>query len=459
MVRFGKTGWQVSPVGFGGYRINDRQPEHREALRLALLGGCNLVDTAANYGEGASELLIGQVLGELTAEKKLLREHVHVVTKAGFLQGDTLRLARTREEEGRPYPEIVECGPELRHCLSPEFLEDELTRSLRRLGLTSVDLFLLHNPETFLFEGGTHSEYYARLERAFAHLEREAARGRIRYYGISSNTLANPKEAPGFTSLEAVLERAGPRFAAIEFPFNLMEPGAALEHNNGARTLLEFAREKDLGTLANRPLHARIGERQLRLADFPVHDPELTRQRILMGVDTLTRLEASFPAASGELPEELRWGHVLRRNFNRLEELDTWKNFLEFRIRPALGAASGRFAENEEEASEARASWLKEYLAAATGLFEAITHHLENHAAVDADRVNRTLIEAAPSLAAAPAATLSQKALRIYRAFPGLHCILVGMRTPAHVRDALAPQPPLSESEALHALEGAELLR
>lgn len=56
----GKTGWSVSPVGFGGYRIHDRVDEHREALKLALTSGCNLIDTSTNYGDGGSEKLIGK---------------------------------------------------------------------------------------------------------------------------------------------------------------------------------------------------------------------------------------------------------------------------------------------------------------------------------------------------------------------------------------------------------------
>ena len=58
----GKTGLIVSALGFGAYRVDGRTPEHREALRMALGGGCNLIDTSTNYTDGASESLIGEVL-------------------------------------------------------------------------------------------------------------------------------------------------------------------------------------------------------------------------------------------------------------------------------------------------------------------------------------------------------------------------------------------------------------
>src|SRR5262245_44794455 len=90
-VVLGKTGFVVSPVGFGGYRVMDRNAEHRRALKLALESGCNLIDTSTNYTNGASERLIGEVLRELTGVK---REEIVVVTKIGYVQGDNLTLAQ-----------------------------------------------------------------------------------------------------------------------------------------------------------------------------------------------------------------------------------------------------------------------------------------------------------------------------------------------------------------------------
>ena len=84
------------PVGFGGYRIDIAEPEHREALKAALLNGCNLVDTASGYGNGNSEKLVGSVLEELISKNQIQREEVIVVTKAGYVQGDNLALAREK---------------------------------------------------------------------------------------------------------------------------------------------------------------------------------------------------------------------------------------------------------------------------------------------------------------------------------------------------------------------------
>src|SRR5690606_10339053 len=99
----GKTGLHVSLVGFGTYRVSTREPEQREALRKALLEGCNLIDTSTNYMDGGAESLIGEVLAELFESGDLQRDEVVVVSKIGYVQGSNLVLAERRETQKRPY--------------------------------------------------------------------------------------------------------------------------------------------------------------------------------------------------------------------------------------------------------------------------------------------------------------------------------------------------------------------
>src|SRR4029079_9602075 len=130
----------------GGYRTGRSDPSHRAALRAALAGGVNLIDTSSNYMLGASERLIGEVLAEGASP----RDALVVVTKIGYLQGPNLELAVQREAEGRPFPDMVKYADGVWHCISPEFLADQLERALERLGLSTIDVLLLHNPEYFL---------------------------------------------------------------------------------------------------------------------------------------------------------------------------------------------------------------------------------------------------------------------------------------------------------------------
>ena len=146
----GSTGLTTSRLGFGGYRIDISSEEHRQALTKALREGCNLIDTSTNYADGGSERLIGSVFGDLIKTNELTREEVIVVSKIGYVQGQNLKRAEAKEKSGNPFPEMVKYGEGIWHCLHPEFLEEQLTLSLDRLRLTTLDVCLLHNPEYFL---------------------------------------------------------------------------------------------------------------------------------------------------------------------------------------------------------------------------------------------------------------------------------------------------------------------
>ena len=78
------------------------------------------------------------------------RDEVVLVSKIGYVQGANLEVALQREREQRPFPEMVKYGEGIWHCLHPEFLEDQLARSRARLGVETLDVCLLHNPEYFL---------------------------------------------------------------------------------------------------------------------------------------------------------------------------------------------------------------------------------------------------------------------------------------------------------------------
>ena len=157
------------------------------------------------------------MLVELVASGEVRRDEIIVVSKIGYIQGQNLKRAEAEEQSGRPYPELVKYGDGMWHCMHPDFLEDQLTLSLDRLGLATLDICLLHNPEYFLLEaahrgGGVlehvRNDFYARLERAFVYFETQVSAGRLRYYGVSSNTVTSAADDPDATSLERMLRAA-----------------------------------------------------------------------------------------------------------------------------------------------------------------------------------------------------------------------------------------------------------
>jgi hypothetical protein len=139
------------------------------------------------------------------------------------------------------------------------------------MGISCVDVLLLHCPE-FVVKGGVDIEdVYAKVERAFAYLETEVQRGRIAYYGVTAAFYPLRPSDPEHLSLQRLLalEPAGGHFRVIQFPLNFAEPqalweahvprdasGAALggpEAGQGP-SLTELARSHGLATLSNRPL-------------------------------------------------------------------------------------------------------------------------------------------------------------------------------------------------------------
>lgn len=286
-----RDGICVSGAGFGCYRVDVRVEEHQQALTTALLSGINIIDTSTNYADGGSEQLVGKILHELVATEKIKREEIVVVSKVGYLQGENYNISQERKQQGCAFKDLVIYGEGLEHCIHPDFLAEQLTRSLERLGLETIDCYLLHNPEYYLYwakeakisKATARVEYLRRIRRAFLYLETQVQAGRINYYGLSSNTFPRPASHYDVTSLADIWELAeeispNHHFRVIQFPLNLVETGGVTENNQpGNKSLLEFSREQGLGVLINRPLNAIRGEQLIRL-DEKVYEGELILQ-------------------------------------------------------------------------------------------------------------------------------------------------------------------------------------
>ena len=183
--RLGRSALWVSQAGFGSYRVDAAVAAHKEALRAALQSGINLIDTSANYADGGSERLIGEVLTEMVSTGAVRRDEVVLISKVGYLQNSNLRLRQERQQAGKDFPEVVPYAPTLEHCIHPDFLEEQLELSLQRLQISCLDGFLLHNPEYYLLwalqQGGdaatARAEYVRRLRQAVSWLEKAVSKG------------------------------------------------------------------------------------------------------------------------------------------------------------------------------------------------------------------------------------------------------------------------------------------
>jgi aryl-alcohol dehydrogenase-like predicted oxidoreductase len=264
----------VSPIGLGTYRMGNLK-EDADSLQYAVESGCNLVDTASNYLYGQSEKLIGRYIKE-HPDKELF-----VVTKAGYISHKD-EPAFVKLMGKKLTPDDVTKWKSTNHCIHPAFLHVQIKASLKNLNRKYLDGFLLHNPEYFLkAASGTERNaiYYERIKTAFEFLEGLVSKGLIRYYGISSNTLAASPDDPAATDLSILLKIAkevstNNHFRLVQFPYNLVENNAT-QKNNGD-SLIETARKNGIITFANRPLNVHADTGFMRLA---IYYDELNEQQ------------------------------------------------------------------------------------------------------------------------------------------------------------------------------------
>ncbi|HET7747073.1 MAG TPA: aldo/keto reductase [Vicinamibacteria bacterium] len=473
----GRTGLRVSAIGFGGYRVDEDHVEHRDALREALASGINLVDTSTNYTDGGSERVVGAVLAELVERGTIARDEVVIVTKAGYVQGETLARAAEREEAGRPWPDMVKYADGVWHCIHPDFLRDQLAASRERLQLQAIDVVLLHNPEYFLMDAHERShgtlerrreEFDARLRGAFAFLEEEVRAGRVGSYGVSSNTLAAPADRAEATSLERMLAMAteaggaGHHFHVVQLPFNLLE-AEGLGADSGTEGVIQRASAAGIGVLVNRPLNAASGDGLLRLADVDAEEPAIDLEEHLARLATLEaeyreRIAAHLEAEPGGVPPEhfFRWSADLQGALHHVQGIDHWDAVESQRILPRLlramqvldQALTGPLAQDWHD-------WRARYGSTLQPALDEIRRRAAERTGRDARAVAEALDAALPARKGEP---LARRALWLAASVPGVSCVLNGMRTPAYVRDALAVLrwPPAADVRpAVEAARGA----
>lgn len=239
-----RDGLLMSSIGLGTYlghwdEHTDRNYE--EAIKRAVEIGCNVIDSAVNYRFQRSERAIGTALKEALSAGTASRDEVIVATKAGFFPFEDEPPKDPRAwvldnviDKGLATPDEIVAGS---HCMTPAYLEDQLARSLSNLGLDSIDVYYVHNPESQL-EALGREEFARRLRAAFEFLEKAVSDGRIGCYGTATwNGYRQPPDSRGYLSLADVVSIArevsgdSNNFKVIQLPYNLAMPEALTSAN------------------------------------------------------------------------------------------------------------------------------------------------------------------------------------------------------------------------------------
>lgn len=226
-------GLALSSLGVGTYLGQPNESTdagYAAALVAAVESGINVIDTAINYRLQRSERSVGTAL-KVLAHKGFTRDEIVVCTKGGYLTPDG-----TMPDDPNRYffEEYIQKGVFTAkdiaagcHCMAPGYLQNQLARSLKNLGLDCIDIYYLHNPETQLTELAK-PDFLKRVREAFVFLESAAARGHIQFYGVATwngfRQAKSARDAMQLSELVAIAkEIAGDkhRFRFVQLPFNL----------------------------------------------------------------------------------------------------------------------------------------------------------------------------------------------------------------------------------------------
>ena len=264
-------GLWLSSIGIGTY-LGEPTPSqdalYCAALSAAFEGGINVVDTAVNYRHQRSERIVGEALSAAIAGGTVQRDEVIVATKGGFLTFDGSEpedpseyFQRTLVDPGWLRPEEVVAGC---HAISPKYLECQIEVSRRNLGLATLDVYYLHNPETQAAHI-SRLEFERRMRAAFTALEMAAGERKIAIYGTATwngyRVGLDSQECLSLPDLLRLAQEVGGtnhRFRAIQLPYNL-----AMREALSARTqrvqgkavpILQVARDNGMLVFASAPL-------------------------------------------------------------------------------------------------------------------------------------------------------------------------------------------------------------
>lgn len=210
--RLGKSGPTITTVGFGAWAAGgpwqvgwgpQDDDESIAAIRRSLELGCNWIDTAAIYGLGHSEVVVGK------AVEGFPREDALIFTKCGRV---------VKEGAARPSGD-----------LRPETIRRECEASLKRLGVEFIDLYQIHWPQC---------EYNTPIEESWATMAALQDEGKTRYLGASNFNVEQ------LTACEAVRH-----VDSLQPPYSLLRREVEAE-------VLPWCKEHGVGVIVYSPMQA-----------------------------------------------------------------------------------------------------------------------------------------------------------------------------------------------------------
>jgi aryl-alcohol dehydrogenase-like predicted oxidoreductase len=251
--QLGQTGLEITRVGFGAWAIGgggwefgwgpQDDDESLAAIHSALEQGVNWIDTAAAYGFGRSEQIVGRALEGLA-------QRPYVFTKCSLLEG---------------------AGRQVVHSLRRDSILGEAEASLKRLGVDAIDLYQIHWPIPA-----------ADIEEGWAALAELKQQGLVRHIGVSNFDVGQ---------LRRIQQIA---------PVETLQPQYSLVERDAEQELLPFAERERIGVIVYSPMGSGMltgkmtRERIERMADddWRKHDERFREPQLSQNLKLVERLRA-----------------------------------------------------------------------------------------------------------------------------------------------------------------------
>ncbi len=248
------------------YKEENYEFDYVEAVKESVRSGINFLDTASNYRYQESEKDIGKALGELMENGEVQRQNLIITSKGGFIplqypfpDNPYHWIEENILEKNLATKEEIELD---QHCMGVDFIEHSCRQSLQNLGVESLDIYFLHNPEMQLMKLG-YDKFLQKVERIFERFEKLADEGLFQSYGVAVwNGFTYSEDNPEYINLAdlvAIAENVGGknhRFRYIQAPFNLaktgMQTSATQKLDDGSScSLLQAAHSLGLGVISS----------------------------------------------------------------------------------------------------------------------------------------------------------------------------------------------------------------
>jgi aryl-alcohol dehydrogenase-like predicted oxidoreductase len=269
----GQSDMKITRIGIGAWAIGggkwefgwgpQNDAESIAAIRAGLDRGINWIDTAAAYGLGHSETIVGHVI-------KGLQKRPYIFTKCSLVWDESGKIG---------------------HSLRADSIRREAEASLQRLGVDTIDLYQIHWPA---WNGNSENSSPGSIEEAVGAMARLQAEGKIRHIGVSNFNARQMQRASHVAPI-----------VSLQPPYSLLSPEVEA-------SILPYARKQHIGVIVYSPMASGLLSGAMtreRIAAFPQddwrkHNPNFQEpllSRNLQLVETLRAIGKRRGATPGEV--------------------------------------------------------------------------------------------------------------------------------------------------------------